>query len=88
MKTITETRAAAADEWADPTPANPWPSGALTPMQASEEAERASRLAPAACWQREDNGPAFATWHARCRAYASQGLIPALKPGSPAAVEA
>lgn len=38
--------------------------------------------------QEEDDGPAFATWHARCRAYASQGLIPELKPGSPAAVEA
>ena len=33
-------------------------------------------------------GPIYATWHARCRAYASQGLIPALKPSSPAAVEA
>lgn len=36
----------------------------------------------------EDNGPAFATWHARCRAYADQGLIPPLKPGSPAVTEA
>lgn len=36
----------------------------------------------------EDTGPVYATWRARCRAYASQGLIPALKPGSPAAAEA
>lgn len=35
----------------------------------------------------EDTGPVYATWRARCRAYASQGLIK-LKPGSPAAVEA
>ena len=33
-------------------------------------------------------GLIYATWRARCRAYASQGLIPALKPSSPAAVEA
>lgn len=84
MKTITET--ATADPWAEP--ANPWPCGALTPMQASEEAERASRTAPAACYKRDSGAVVFATWHARCRAYASQGLIPELKPGSPAAVEA